>query len=998
MWPAGAVRQTSQIEGKLIPRAGGGRLEHASCEFDGIFSYDILYFRCVLSWIRCSASLVWLRWRCSSSPARLPLNASSTGAVRPSGPMCWSKYEYWHRSTHSLAESCADTSCRSLPCPLIARISFPASSAAMRAPGEGAAGVTVGVSLDASSPRRRRGTPKGIARSSRVALMASAHMNELTLTLPKEVELDYLADAWQSDGEVAAMCGALYGLFSLALGVSSLPDGADGGVIGIVVALRILPGVVAAAWAAALVMGGLAAGKGPLVVLWSPVTALLAVFSCAGVAGQAHYCVASGATGCFGLDVNHVPWLAVAWTMVVPHVLVQGMHVRWVHATAVAILGAAIVLILVAPGNTESVPRAAELITSMIGNAFVVAVMGFRTERLARLFTVSQLNDSGSVHDPQANMRGAGVRGRSLLASVQSSPQAMLLKAELDHTLVFASEACMALYGYSHHDLEGHPLDETVVPGDRAALRDALKNGLANTRAPVTVKYRRQTKDGRVVPVVLHGFYMTRFDAPACFVAWEWPDQSDLAPASPSNAHSSTSPSNAERRRENKVIMQIATHELFNSMHILDASCAAIADAPELEAYRDETEDIVGSGKMIHLLVSNLLALVKLSDGSVVTHPEPTDPRQLVQQVVNTQRPLAKVKVVTSIDSTVPEVVTIDGENTQLVISNFLNAAVRSAEQGEVRVSLGLEGDKKLRFDITEQGSLGGATMKMLQAALAEGRRIAEDRQRRTALTLPVCTQLAETLLGRISIEESGGFLTASLVAPFSPAEISDSGAAGGGGGGGGAAGTPARGATGPAAPPASSVAGAHVLLVDDSRSIRKQGARMLDRLGCTYELLEDGDQVVGAWERTARPYDCILLDIFMHRTDGAEVCKRLRDSVGARLPIVAMTSHTEPGDVDRFMKMGFDLILSKPFSEDSLRAAMIKGRQARGTGKFSRMSARTADEGKVGRRLSDPRRHGFTTPQEAIDEADGDVPDAFDDDEAGMTSHARQLPGAVRK
>ena len=36
-----------------------------------------------------------------------------------------------------------------------------------------------------------------------------------------------------------------------------------------------------------------------------------------------------------------------------------------------------------------------------------------------------------------------------------------------------------------------------------------------------------------------------------------------------------------------------------------------------------------------------------------------------------------------------------------------------------------------------------------------------------------------------------------------------------------------------------------HVLLVDDEATNRRLGARLLARLGCTFELLEDGDEIL---------------------------------------------------------------------------------------------------------------------------------------------------------
>ena len=75
-----------------------------------------------------------------------------------------------------------------------------------------------------------------------------------------------------------------------------------------------------------------------------------------------------------------------------------------------------------------------------------------------------------------------------------------------------------------------------------------------------------------------------------------------------------------------------------------------------------------------------------------------------------------------------------------------------------------------------------------------------------------------------------------------------------------------------------------HVLLVDDELVIRKMATKFLHDLGCTACVLEDGDQIEEALQKTTRPFDSIFLDIVMPRTDGAVVCERLRSLYQVRL------------------------------------------------------------------------------------------------------------------
>ncbi|KAA0155757.1 hypothetical protein FNF29_01672 [Cafeteria roenbergensis] len=139
---------------------------------------------------------------------------------------------------------------------------------------------------------------------------------------------------------------------------------------------------------------------------------------------------------------------------------------------------------------------------------------------------------------------------------------------------------------------------------------------------------------------------------------------------------------------------------------------------------------------------------------------------------------------------------------------------------------------------------------------------------------------------------------------------------------------------------------GRHVLVVDDVAMVRRSGSRMLELLGCTCELLEDGDEIAGALRNTRRQFDAILLDIVMTRSDGGTICTELREKHKFMRPIVAMTGHTAGTDVVRYFGMGFDVVLGKPFSVDQLASKLVEGIQRRGNAqRIRRVAARIDDD-----------------------------------------------------
>lgn len=74
-------------------------------------------------------------------------------------------------------------------------------------------------------------------------------------------------------------------------------------------------------------------------------------------------------------------------------------------------------------------------------------------------------------------------------------------------------------------------------------------------------------------------------------------------------------------------------------------------------------------------------------------------------------------------------------------------------------------------------------------------------------------------------------------------------------------------------------------------------------------------------------PFDCILLDIMMVRTNGVDVALTLRGAFEGSPtplpPLVAMTANTSAREAQIYKSAGFIHLLAKPFDNAKLRAAL---------------------------------------------------------------------------
>ncbi|WP_246476599.1 response regulator transcription factor [Salicibibacter cibi] len=126
------------------------------------------------------------------------------------------------------------------------------------------------------------------------------------------------------------------------------------------------------------------------------------------------------------------------------------------------------------------------------------------------------------------------------------------------------------------------------------------------------------------------------------------------------------------------------------------------------------------------------------------------------------------------------------------------------------------------------------------------------------------------------------------------------------------------------------------ILIVDDERKMRQLIGLYLTEEG--YELDEASSGAEAIHKATRQSYDAIILDIMMPRTDGWEVCRRLRIT-GSPIGVLILTAKTEVEDRVKGLDLGADDYLVKPFAPEEL-IARVKALLRRKTSPLNEESA----------------------------------------------------------
>jgi len=102
------------------------------------------------------------------------------------------------------------------------------------------------------------------------------------------------------------------------------------------------------------------------------------------------------------------------------------------------------------------------------------------------------------------------------------------------------------------------------------------------------------------------------------------------------------------------------------------------------------------------------------------------------------------------------------------------------------------------------------------------------------------------------------------------------------------------------------------ILLVDDNDDIREMITRHLERHGYAVVSASNGSEAVLAVAQSAP--SLILMDVNMPELDGLEATMQIRAAdTDNRIPVIALTAYSLPGDEARAAAAGCDAFHAKP-------------------------------------------------------------------------------------
>ncbi len=357
----------------------------------------------------------------------------------------------------------------------------------------------------------------------------------------------------------------------------------------------------------------------------------------------------------------------------------------------------------------------------------------------------------------------------------------------------------------------------------------------------------------------------------------------------------------ADRRKDE--FLATLSHELRNPL-------APIRTAVEVMRLARADPEIVENARttverqLMHLvrITDDLLDVARITQGKVELRRERLDVRAVVQTAIEATRPLidAHGHVLTVDLGRQP--ITADADYTRLaqVFANLLNNAAKfTPGAGQIRVTAAVENGVA---NVTISDSGVGVPAEMLPRIFDMFTQLQAHRDRTyggLGIGLTLAKRLVELHGGAIEARSEGPNRGTTFVVSLPCVPLADRDSA-----------TPARSASRP-------TAGARVLVADDNADTADMMRVMLGIKGHEVRTAADGVQALELAE--SFDPDIAFLDIGMPQLDGYETARRIRERLGTRIRLVALTGWGQDEDKRRSQEAGFDHHLTKPPNPETL-------------------------------------------------------------------------------
>lgn len=324
---------------------------------------------------------------------------------------------------------------------------------------------------------------------------------------------------------------------------------------------------------------------------------------------------------------------------------------------------------------------------------------------------------------------------------------------------------------------------------------------------------------------------------------------------------------------------------------------------------KDDSKDIINASNTLLEIVGNILDISKIESGKleiINTYYNPREEFESLTKIMRTKVAEKPIRFMVNISNDLPKVLYGDRLRIKQIINNFLSNAIKYTEKGEVEFKVEWIKESNA-LDISVRDTGNGIKPEDRDKLFAKFERLQVEKVssvQGTGLGLSITKDLIELMNGTLDVQseyKKGSTFRVMLPQVIGSeeelnklkeqvnfTEVDQD------------------------------YTGKKLLIVDDNELNIKVLNKAIKNYNFEIDEAHNGkeclDKVLAGNE-----YDLILLDILMPVMGGEETIKKLKGMENFKTPVVALTADALSGAEEKYLSLGFDGYMCKPFSREMI-------------------------------------------------------------------------------
>jgi signal transduction histidine kinase/DNA-binding response OmpR family regulator len=357
------------------------------------------------------------------------------------------------------------------------------------------------------------------------------------------------------------------------------------------------------------------------------------------------------------------------------------------------------------------------------------------------------------------------------------------------------------------------------------------------------------------------------------------------------------------------------SHEIRTPMNAILGFTNLLQREPLNERSKEFVQSIQNSGESLLEIINDILDFSKIEAGMMRIESNPFRLRELLHSVKTmfaTKIQPKDLNFMVRVENSIPDLLIGDAVRLTQILVNLVNNAIKFTDSGGIGINVTADKrtDDKIEISFSIKDTGIGIPSHKIEAIFERFQQADEDTTRKyggTGLGLSIVKQLVELQEGTIhvsSVLNTGTEFVFSITYAISKeltvhedlktisiSEIN------------------------------STCNQFRILVAEDNVMNQNLMRHLLTYWNLEFDIVNNGKEAIEALQK--KDYIMLLMDIQMPLMDGYTTTMKIRNELGMKIPIIAMTAHAMAGEREKCLSYGMNEYISKPIREKELFTIM---------------------------------------------------------------------------